>query len=100
MKVVILNGSKKAYEVTGESSGLTRDIEKFLEKRKISMMYRYRGVKVLSDRSTDEINNVTYKEMIVKRGSEYACISYIKGSTEPPDVLVAYPRPEKFKKHV
>jgi len=97
---MLLNGTKRAYEVTGESNELTQDIEKFLVKRKVAMLYRFKGVKVLSDNATDEINNVVYREMIVKRGEDYACISYIKGSNEPPDVLVAYLRPEKYKKHV
>ena len=97
---MLLNGTKRAYEVTGESNTLTQDIEKYLARKKVAMMYKFKGVKVLSDTSTDEINNVVYREMIVKRGDEYACICYIKGSNEPPDVLVAYLRPEKYKKHV
>ena len=64
------------------------------------MMYRFKGVKILSDAVTSEINNVAYKEMIVKRDNEYACISYIHGSNEPPDILVAYLKPEKYIKHV
>jgi len=97
---MLLNGTKRAYEVTGEVSNLTQDIEKFLVKRKVAMMYRLKGVKVLSDNVTDTIGNVVHREMIVKRGDEYACICYTKGSNEPPDILVAYLRPEKYKKHV
>lgn len=37
------------------------------------MMYKFKGVKVLSDTSTDEINNVVYREMIaVYKCDEYA----------------------------
>lgn len=63
-------------------------------------MYRFKGAKVISDTTTCEIGNTHYREMIVKRGSEYACLCYIKGSPDSPDVLVAYVKPEKYKKHV
>lgn len=64
------------------------------------MLYHYKNAKILSDNQTCEIGKATYREMIVRRGDEYACVSYIKGSDDPPDILVAYPRPEKYKKHV
>lgn len=97
---MLLSGTKRSYAVTGETSDLTHFLTNILKKRKVGMLYHQKGIKVLSDEQTCEIGYVTYKEMIIRRGDEFACISYIKGSKEPPDVLVAYPRPEKYKKHV
>lgn len=97
---MLLSGTKRSYEVTGESNSLTKDLKKFLKKRKVAMLYHYKNAKILSDKQTCEIGQTTYREMIVRRGDEYACVSYIKGSDDPPDILVAYPRPEKYKKHV
>lgn len=97
---MLLNGTKRSYEVTGETSGLTKDISRYLKNRRVSMMYHFNGVKILSDATITEIGSACYREMIVKRGTDYVSIVYLKGSDEPPDILVAYLKPEKFVKHV